>query len=108
MDASNVPLARTDVCPNGTPGPGPADGDLAGISRRGSGDFGAASDLGRDEHPGLKRGTTRVLTPAGVALRTGSAALGHQGVPDDEHDAPHAIVTDVDRQQIRRDPPWAA
>ena len=27
-----------------------------------------------------------------------------QRVPDDEHDAPHATVTDVDTQQIRRKP----
>jgi hypothetical protein len=39
---------------------------------------------------------------------TGSAALGHQGVPDDEHDAPHATVTDVDGRQVRRNPSWAA
>jgi hypothetical protein len=39
-------------------------------------------------------------------------ARPHQGiaqrVPDDERDAPRATVTDVDRQQIRRNPSWAA
>src|SRR5262249_33686341 len=37
-------------------GPGPADGDLTGISLRGSGHFGAASDLARGERPWPGRG----------------------------------------------------
>jgi hypothetical protein len=31
-----------------------------------------------------------------------------QRVPDGEHDAPRATVTDVDTQQIRRNLSWAA